>query len=157
MPVARRSKIDIVAKLKSTCDLYRKTPGLKIVEEFDTTSPVWVYADPDQMVSVFNNLIKNAQQAIPKDREGVLKIKVETNDGRVLLTFTDNGTGIPDDVREKIFRPNFTTKSSGMGLGLAIVKNIITNSKGNIRFVTEKGKGTTFFIELPVMDEGDVV
>jgi len=157
MPVARRSKIDIVAKLKSTCDLYRKTPGLKIVEEFDTTSPVWVYADPDQMVSVFNNLLKNAQQAIPKDREGVLKIKVEKNDGKVLLSFTDNGTGIPDDVREKIFRPNFTTKSSGMGLGLAIVKNIITNSKGNIRFVTEKGKGTTFFIELPVMDEDVVV
>jgi signal transduction histidine kinase len=153
MPVARRSKIDIVSKLQSTCSLYRKTPGLKIVENFDTSSPVWVYADPDQMVSVFNNLIKNAQQAIPKGREGILQVSLKTEDGKVLITFTDNGSGIPEDVQEKIFRPNFTTKSSGMGLGLAIVKNIITNSKGSIRFTTEKDKGTTFYIELPLMEE----
>jgi signal transduction histidine kinase len=153
MPVARRSKIDIVSKLQSTCSLYRKTPGLKIVEDFDTSSPVWVYADPDQMVSVFNNLIKNAQQAIPKGREGILQVSLKTEDGKVLITFTDNGSGIPEDVQEKIFSPNFTTKSSGMGLGLAIVKNIITNSKGSIRFTTEKDKGTTFYIELPLMEE----
>ncbi len=152
MPVAKRSRIDIVSKLKSTCDLYRKTPGLKIIMEFDATTPVWVYADPDQMVSVFNNLIKNAHQAIPKDREGVIKVSVSSDGENVKITISDNGTGIPDDVREKIFQPNFTTKSSGMGLGLAIVKNIITNSNGRIWFKTEKGKGTTFHIELPVVD-----
>ena len=156
MPVAKRSRIDIISKLKSTCDLHRKTPGLRIIEDFDPSIPVWVYADPDQMVSVFNNLIKNAQQAIPKNREGILKITAEAGNNKMTITFSDNGNGIPDDVKEKIFQPNFTTKSSGMGLGLAIVKNIITNSKGKIWFTTEKGKGTTFFIELPVMEPEDI-
>jgi nitrogen fixation/metabolism regulation signal transduction histidine kinase len=153
MPVAKRSRIDIISKLKHTCDLHKKLPGFEIVPDFDPDRPVWVYADPDQMISVFNNIIKNAQQAIPKGRQGVLKISVKVENGTVRISFADNGNGMPDEVREKIFQPNFTTKSSGMGLGLAIVKNIITNSKGKIWFETEQGKGTTFFIELPLFEE----
>ncbi len=153
MPVAKRGRMDLISKLKNTCDLHKKTPDLRIIEEFDPTTPVWIYADPDQMVSVFNNLIKNASQAIPKNREGILRIKVETGDKKVKITFADNGTGMPDDVKEKIFQPNFTTKSSGMGLGLAIVKNIITNSKGKIWFTSTKSRGTTFYIELPLLND----
>jgi len=61
----------------------------------------------------------------------------------------DNGAGIPDDLREKIFVPNFTTKTSGMGLGLAMVKNIIETSNGKIWFETELEKGTVFYVSLP--------
>ena len=153
MPVARRSRIDIISKLKSTCELYKDISGIEIVEDIDTSGPVWVFADPDQMMSVFNNIIKNALQAIPKDKKGVLNIRVETSDDKVKITFADNGTGMPDEIKEKIFQPNFTTKSSGMGLGLAIVKNIITNSGGKIWFTTKQGEGTTFFIELPLYRE----
>jgi len=153
MPVARRSRIDIISKLKKTCDLYKDTSGIEVVEDFDTSGPVWVYADRDQMVSVFNNIIKNALQSIPKNRKGVLNIRVETGESTVKLTFADNGSGMSDEVKEKIFQPNFTTKSSGMGLGLAIVKNIITNSGGKIWFTTKQGEGTTFFIELPLYRE----
>ena len=68
----------------------------------------------------------------------------------VKLTIKDNGSGIDPLIRDKIFRPNFSTKNSGMGLGLAIVKNIIESSRGQIYFETEIGIGTSFHIELPI-------
>ncbi|MDY4174354.1 MAG: HAMP domain-containing sensor histidine kinase, partial [Bacteroidales bacterium] len=67
----------------------------------------------------------------------------------VTICVEDNGDGIDDDVRDKIFRPNFTTKSTGMGLGLAITKTIVSNSGGQIDFKTQIGQGTTFRVELP--------
>ncbi len=152
MPIAKRTRVDVISRLKLACDLFRKTPAIEIIEEFDASLPIWVYADPDQMVSVFNNLIKNASQSIPKNRKGILRIKVDSDDTNLKITFADNGSGMSPEVKEKIFQPSFTTKSSGMGLGLAIVKNIITNTKGNIWFTTQQGVGTTFFIELPLYD-----
>jgi len=61
----------------------------------------------------------------------------------------DNGQGIPEAIRQKVFSPNFTTKSSGMGLGLAICRNIVQQAGGQIYFQTEELAGTTFFVELP--------
>ncbi|NPA35261.1 MAG: HAMP domain-containing protein [Chlorobi bacterium] len=153
MPVAKRSKIDIVSKLKHTCELYKKLPDFEIIQDFDVDKPVWVFADPDQMIRVFNNIIKNAQQSIPKGKKGILNVKVRVDYNKVRISFADNGSGMSEEIKEKIFQPNFTTKSSGMGLGLAIVKNIITNSKGKIWFETGERKGTIFFIELPLYEE----
>jgi two-component system, NtrC family, nitrogen regulation sensor histidine kinase NtrY len=62
----------------------------------------------------------------------------------------DNGRGIPVELGDKLFQPNFTTKSSGMGMGLAIVKNIIENAGGKIRYETVPEEGTTFIVELPL-------
>jgi len=60
--------------------------------------------------------------------------------------------GIPDEMRSKIFTPNFTTKTSGTGLGLAMCKGIVEQARGVIWFETEASKGTTFFVELPVVN-----
>jgi signal transduction histidine kinase len=68
------------------------------------------------------------------------------------ISFQDNGSGISTESQTRIFSPNFTTKTAGMGLGLAMVKNIIDNSLGSIWFETEPGKGTTFFVSLPMGD-----
>jgi signal transduction histidine kinase len=65
----------------------------------------------------------------------------------------DNGSGIPVELRDKLFSPSFTTKTSGMGLGLAIVKNIVENFSGKIWFETKLQKGTTFFLEIPVYED----
>ena len=65
----------------------------------------------------------------------------------------DNGKGIPKEMQEKLFRPNFTTKTSGMGLGLAIVKNIIESSGGTITYKTQEDRGTTFIITLPLYQQ----
>ena len=65
------------------------------------------------------------------------------------ITFTDNGKGIPHEIRSKLFTPNFTTKTKGSGLGLAICKKIIEQVNGTIWFETELQKGSKFFIEIP--------
>jgi signal transduction histidine kinase len=67
------------------------------------------------------------------------------------VSVKDNGSGIPEEMHNKIFVPNFTTKSSGTGLGLAICKGIVEKSNGAIWFETEEGKGTTFFVSLPIV------
>ena len=73
-------------------------------------------------------------------------------ENKVLITIQDNGEGIDDELRDKIFVPNFSTKNSGMGLGLAMVKKIIEHSDGSIRFESIPGVGTTFYVELPLTE-----
>lgn len=111
-----------------------------------------VFADRDQIVRVFNNLIKNALQAIPSDQNGNINISLHVENGHALVKVCDNGSGIPPDIREKVFQPNFTTKSSGMGLGLAMCKNIIEAANGSIWFESEAQQGTAFFVKLPLVE-----
>ncbi|MDQ6610055.1 MAG: HAMP domain-containing histidine kinase, partial [Bacteroidota bacterium] len=68
----------------------------------------------------------------------------------VIISISDNGEGIPEEMQSKIFTPNFTTKTSGTGLGLAMCKNIVEQAGGHIWFETAEGQGTTFFVQLPV-------
>ncbi len=112
----------------------------------------FVFADKNHLMRVFNNLIKNAIQAIPDDRHGIIKVSLYLNDDLATVKVSDNGTGISDDKKDKVFVPNFTTKSSGTGLGLAISKNIIESVDGKIRFVTEENQGTDFYVELPLVE-----
>lgn len=109
-----------------------------------------VHADKTQINRLFTNLIKNAVEAAPDDHDIEISIVETINANTVILSITDNGMGIPAEVQEKIFVPNFTTKSSGTGLGLAICKVIVENQGGAIWFTTTEGKGTTFFIQLPL-------
>lgn len=73
-------------------------------------------------------------------------------DDTLHISVKDNGEGIAPEMQERIFVPNFTTKSSGTGLGLAMCKGIVEQAKGKIWFETEQGKGTTFHIELPLIN-----
>ncbi|MGQ0739952.1 MAG: ATP-binding protein, partial [Bacteroidota bacterium] len=68
----------------------------------------------------------------------------------IIISIKDTGEGIPLEMQDKIFVPNFTTKSSGTGLGLAMCKGIVEQAHGKIWFETEQGRGTTFFVLLPV-------
>lgn len=111
---------------------------------------IHVYADKNQLIRVFNNLIKNAIQAIPNNREGKIEVSLSMGEHRAIVKVKDNGSGIDDDKKEKVFVPNFTTKSSGMGIGLAMSKNIVESAGGYIWFESVVNEGTTFFIEFPV-------
>jgi signal transduction histidine kinase len=98
-------------------------------------------------------LVKNAIQSIPEEQEEKMVLVSITNDEEnVVISVKDNGVGIETDHREHVFEPKFTTKTSGMGLGLGIIKNIIENYKGTITFETEEGKGSTFFVTLPLIN-----
>lgn len=118
-------------------------------------SDLKIYADPEQLIRVMNNLITNALQAIPADREPKVEVDISQQGQEVLIKVSDNGEGIPEERREKIFEPRFTTKSKGMGLGLALVKRIIDSFKGRIEFETELGLGTTFSVYLPLVRQTD--
>jgi two-component system NtrC family sensor kinase len=105
---------------------------------------------PSQINQVFLNMITNAAQAMGE--EGTLTIRSVAKPNFVEVSFEDNGSGIPDDVLPKIFDPFFTTKpvGEGTGLGLSIVHKIIQGHGGAIRVKSQVGKGTTFFVELPL-------
>ena len=154
MPRAKAQKVNIIQKLEESISLFESTSNVDFVPLFDKDRELYIYADIEQVLIVFSNLIQNAIQAVPNNRKGVIKIKVEQIEEFVKITFEDNGVGIPEDLKEKLFRPNFTTKSSGMGLGLAIVKNIVENSGGTIGYETKLNVGTSFYVTFPTFIPG---
>lgn len=151
MPEPQIQQFDIIPIVQQSVSLFRDQSDCEIFFETKVQECV-IKADPNQILRVFNNLIKNALQAIPDNRQGLIMIKLAINGNSCDIRFEDNGTGIATDQQTRIFSPNFTTKTAGMGLGLAMVKNIIDNSAGSIRFETSPGKGTTFFVLLPLKD-----
>jgi len=114
--------------------------------------PVMINADKTHINRLFTNLIQNAIQAVPEGRTPHIMLTEMVADDKVLITLKDNGNGIPASMQSKIFTPNFTTKTSGTGLGLAMCKGIVEQSKGNIWFDTKEAVGTTFYVELPVVE-----
>jgi signal transduction histidine kinase len=154
LPKINLTKINIVNFLEITIHLYQNTPN--VVMHFENkikSKNILVEADREQMLRVFNNLIKNAIQATEKCDTGKIELECSlTNDKNVLIKIIDNGIGIAEENFEKIFVPNFTTKSAGTGLGLAMVKNIIESFGGKVYFESQINKGSTFFIELPLLN-----
>lgn len=147
MPQSNEQKIELLDVISSVIDLYQND---KTTIDYNCwIEQCEVLADKDQMNRVFNNLIKNAIQAIPDTKEGKIIVSVSEEDSMYLVSIEDNGIGIEDEKKDKIFQPNFTTKTTGMGLGLAMVKNIIENASGTISFNSQLGEGTTFLISLP--------
>jgi signal transduction histidine kinase len=118
-------------------------------------SKIFIYADREQTNGVFSNLIKNSIQSIPADREGIIRVSLETGNRKVVVSIADNGSGIPDSLKNKMFTPNFTTKSSGTGLGLSIVKRYVEGAGGRVWFESEEEKGSVFFVEFPLLDSQD--
>jgi signal transduction histidine kinase len=113
-----------------------------------------ILGDKNHLIRVFNNLVINAIQAIPSDRQGQIKVSLSRHNGYSVIQISDNGGGIPPEIRERVFEPNFTTKTSGSGLGLAICKKIIEAHDGTIRFETRDNEGTDFFVEVPITAVG---
>jgi signal transduction histidine kinase len=113
-----------------------------------------VEADREELRRTYINLLKNAFQALSDDREGHVQVTtrlVEGAEGALAESrIVDNGTGIPPEVEDKIFEPNFSTKTSGTGLGLAIAQKSIDELGGTIGYETEEGEGTTFWVRLPL-------
>jgi signal transduction histidine kinase len=151
MPQPEMENFNVLLTIRHSAEIFVKQENFQI-ELAIKYENITINADKKQMLRVFNNLIQNAQQAIPFDRKGLLKIICEIENNRCIIRFQDNGKGIPEEMQEFIFSPNFTTKSTGMGLGLAMVKSIIEGFSGKIWFETTPNEGTTFFISLPVTD-----
>ena len=152
MPNPENQKIQLNQLVGNVFDLFKESNEVLLTLDM-LEEPVYIFADKNQLISVLNNLIKNAIQAIPEERTGLVSMYLSAEDDTAVIRVQDNGTGIPEEMKEKVFVPNFTTKNSGTGLGLAICKNIIEIAGGRIYFETEVGVGTTFFVRLPILND----
>ena len=101
---------------------------------------------------ILNNLVLNAIQAMPNG--GVLTISARLEGDRPVVRVSDTGVGIPEEVKPKMFKPLFTTKSKGQGFGLAVVKKLTEDLKIDISYESKVGKGTTFILKFPPKTEG---
>jgi nitrogen fixation/metabolism regulation signal transduction histidine kinase len=150
MPEPKLEEVDLIEILQDAASLMEREMGCSIERDFNFRS-VWILADPHQLGRVFNNLFKNALQAIPDSIKAHVSVTVNVDDDRVVLHVKDNGKGIEDSLKDKIFSPNFSTKNSGMGLGLAITKKIIEQFQGTISFDSTVNVGTTFTLQFPLL------
>ncbi|AZA62231.1 MULTISPECIES: sensor histidine kinase [Chryseobacterium] len=112
-------------------------------------SNIMITIDRVFLSRIITNLVTNAKQAKSDDRDLLVNVDIEQHQRRVMISVQDNGVGIPEDMYERIFEPNFTSKNSGMGLGLSMVRKMIEDYKGEISVKSKVGKGSTFIITLP--------
>jgi signal transduction histidine kinase len=147
MPEPVSLRFELVGLVRRIVDLHGHSGVIHFKEPF---KELYVVGDEALLGRTFSNIILNAFQAARFSEPVSVQVSLQKNDYGVLIGFQDNGKGIEPAVAERIFFPHFTTKQSGSGLGLAIAKQAIEQMKGRIWFETEPGRGTTFFIELPV-------
>ncbi len=152
MPITKEEVVNLVTVIDLILNLFRSMDNLQIIFIYPMEEKFLVYADRDQISRVFTNLLKNASQAIPDFKQGIIKIALSKQANGILISIEDNGTGIPPEIFPKIFHPNFTSKGSGTGLGLAFVKNVIEQVGGTITFASNE-KGTIFSMKIPGYSE----
>ncbi len=151
MPQGNFNEINIEPILNSAVELFRESENVSINLNY-LPKEYFVTGDKEQLMRVFINIIKNSTQAIPENINGIIDINIEEKMDNFIISFKDNGVGIPVEKREHIFEPNFTTKNSGTGLGLAISKNIIERMNGKIWFDSVVDEYSIFYVELPKMN-----
>jgi len=155
LPETKMVAIDLIEKIYKSTDTYNSNPNIQISLRNNTRlQKVTVLGDRGQLLRTFNNLIKNAIEASSKRRKLTVDIVINRlGTDSIEIQVKDNGIGVSEEARPNIFRPNFTTKSSGTGLGLAFVKQTIESMNGTIRFESTINVGTTFFIKIPLYQD----
>jgi two-component system nitrogen regulation sensor histidine kinase NtrY len=149
MPKPKLTKVKISEVIQNAVTLFRTTTASDISFNCFTEND-FIDADKEQLLRVFNNLIKNALQAINDEKNGLVEINLKQENDIIIVEIIDNGIGINEEQKKLIFVPNFTTKTGGMGLGLAMVKSILENISATISFTSEENKGTTFELRFPL-------
>lgn len=141
-------RVDLLKLIRSSVLLFTGHSNVKFhIEEDSNVSDYSTPAVEKDLIRVFNNLFKNALQAIDSKSGGKIDIRIFEQANQNVVQITDNGKGIPISARANIFQPYFTTKSGGTGLGLAIVKNIISEIGGEISFESKENAGTVFTLK----------
>ncbi len=147
MPEQQKEILNLVEVVKRSLDIFDEN----YIHFESNSDEIWIKLDRTQMIRVVTNLVKNAIQAISENEKNPsIEVTVTKQEATVVISVRDNGMGIEEGDKERIFEPKFTTKTSGMGLGLGIIKNVIESYQGKIEFVSELGKGTEFKVVLPL-------
>ena len=149
LPELKKQRFNLLDVVHKSTELFSEQGVSYKTNELD----LWVNADKDQWLRVMNNLIKNAIQSVPTERTVCVQVEAFKKGPIAVIQICDNGSGIPEHQKEKIFEPQFTTKSRGMGLGLAMVKRIVEQSDGSIRVYSNAEFGSCFELGLALSEE----
>lgn len=150
MPDTKLEKLQLLPIIGQARDVFTNAQNAEIHILEHTTREVIILGDKDQLLRTFNNLFKNAIEAAVANTKCTIKVDITNDHEKVYIAVEDNGKGIDLSLQDKIFVPNFTTKSSGTGLGLAFVKQAVENAGGTIEFRSLAEAGTTFYLSFPL-------
>ena len=145
MPTQKKEKIEIISIVKLALDIFNE----KSVKYLTKEKELYAFLDKTQLIRIVTNLVKNALQATENEENPLINVEIISKGSKIKIVVSDNGKGISEEVKDLIFEPKFTTKTSGMGLGLPMIKNIIEAYDGAISFTSNKGTGTVFTVILP--------
>jgi nitrogen fixation/metabolism regulation signal transduction histidine kinase len=147
MPKSNLEPVDLNGVLRESIALFEQDAGVHFEVELDENLPP-VKSDREELRRAFINIIRNGIQAM--SNKGSMAFRTRSENGMAVATLRDHGVGMSDDVKAKLFQPNFSTKTDGMGLGLAITKKSIDDVGGSITVESAIGKGTTVTISIPL-------
>jgi len=150
MPDTKLERLRLLPVLEQTAAIFTDGQQAQIRIFNQTNREIFVLGDKDQLFRTFHNLLKNSVEASLESVKCVISIKINNDKETVWVEVTDNGKGIDVNLQDKIFVPNFTTKSSGTGLGLAFVKQAVENAGGTVDFRSSPSLGTTFYLSFPL-------
>jgi len=145
MPTQKREKIEVIGVVKLALDIFNED----YISYQRSEKELFANLDKTQLIRIVTNLIKNANQATEDTKKPIIEVKVTSEGNNIKISVSDNGKGISDALKDLIFEPKFTTKSSGMGLGLPMIKNIVEAYGGSISFTSKEGIGTVFTVIIP--------
>lgn len=148
-----KRKIDLSVLMEDVCDLGKELIKAHKMEFIDDIEDIEIYinGDYDRLKQVFINLIKNAIEAIPQTRKGIIKLEVNKRNKRVSILITDNGKGMDEEALNKVGNAFYSTKTNGTGLGIKLSKEIIDEHQGTIKYRSKLKKGTIVIIDLPLI------
>lgn len=150
MPDTNLEKLEVMPIIEQARQVYKNSDNVEINVLNKCDRNVRILADHDQLLRTFNNLFKNAIEAIDEESHCCITTILYNDEANAYIEIKDNGKGIPVMLHDKIFVPNFTTKTSGTGLGLAFVKQAVENAGGTISFTSVMDVGTTFYLAFPL-------
>ena len=145
MPKQKREELNVVEVVKLALDIFNED----FIHYFHEQETLLAKLDKTQLIRIVTNLVKNATQSLAKIENPKIEVKLSDQNGNVIISIADNGKGILEEDKNRIFEPKFTTKSSGMGLGLPMIKNIVEAYNGTITFTSEPNRGTVFTVSIP--------
>ena len=145
MPKQKREELNVIKVVKLALDIFHED----YINYFHEKDVLIAQLDKTHLIRIITNLVKNAIQSVENIDNPKIEVKVKEDNGNLIIKVADNGKGIKEIDRMKIFEPKFTTKSSGMGLGLPMIKNIVEAYDGDISFTSELNRGTVFTVIIP--------
>lgn len=149
LPENHPQPLNLAELIANIIHLYDHEENIRFSFHFDESQDHTFVGDKTNLNSAIGNIVKNATQAIGTKKDGQIKVDLQVNETHFVIAIADNGKGIKEEDKDKVFLPNFTTKSGGSGVGLSLTYNIIQNHGGTITFESEENVGTKFTIELP--------